>query len=81
MHTCTARALCFLRNDAVVEAFRREQSDAAVVPLSPPAGVYRVGGGGVTFYPSDAHQGGFVALLRKEAAAEPLAMPSRPEGT
>ena len=48
----------------------REHRDAKVVQLeAPPSEAAAAHGSplGVTFFPSDAHQGGYVSLLRKES--------------
>ena len=51
----------------------REHRDAKVVQLeTPPSEAAAAHGSplGVTFFPSDAHQGGYVSLLRKESPSE-----------
>ena len=51
----------------------REHRDAKVVTLEAPPSEAAAAHGtplGVTFFPSDAHQGGYVSLLRKEPASE-----------
>ena len=51
----------------------REHRDDKVVQLEPPpseAAAAHDSPLGVTFFPSDAHQGGYVSLLRKESASE-----------
>ena len=47
----------------------REQRDAKVMRLEAPSSEIAAAHGsplGVTFFPSDSHQGGYVSLLRKE---------------
>ena len=55
-------------NEAPLRAFVKEHGDARVLRLEEPdrsvASAHRAQLG-VTFFPSDAHQGGYVALLRK----------------
>ena len=55
---------------AQVWTFAREQRDSSVVPLEAPPGEAATAHGtpfGVTFFPSDSHQGGYVSLLRKRS--------------
>lgn len=59
-------------NGQIVRDFVRDAADAAVVPIDVPCGAAaatRHTSHGVVFYPSEEHQGGFVALLRKGGAA------------
>lgn len=57
-------------NEAPVRAFVREQRDAKATMLEAPpsdaATAHRTPLG-ITFFPSDAHQGGYVALLQKKS--------------
>ena len=51
----------------------REQRDAKVMRLEAPSSEVAAAHGsplGVTFFPSDSHQGGYVSLLRKESESE-----------
>ena len=51
----------------------REQRDAKVVRLKAPSSEAAAAHGsplGVTFFPSDSHQGGYVSLLRKESESK-----------
>ena len=53
-------------NDSIVASFVDAHADAAVRPLAPPpAAAAHATATGVTFFPSHAHAGGYVALLRK----------------
>ena len=57
-------------NDSIVASFVDAHADAAVRPLAPPpAAAAHATATGVTFFPSHAHAGGYVALLRKAESA------------
>jgi 16S rRNA (cytosine967-C5)-methyltransferase len=63
-------------NDGVIREFLRTAADARPARLEPPMGATCASRphGGIVFYPSETHQGGFVALLRKaNGVAEPTA--------
>lgn len=69
--TCSILAC---ENDGVIGAFVREMGDARPSRLSRPQGAMCASRphGGLVFYPSERHQGGFVALIRKSSCRDIL---------
>lgn len=62
----TTCSLLRAENEEAVQRFAAEAPGATLAPLRPPRGALsRAQPQGVTFLPSEEHQGGFVALLRK----------------